>query len=204
MRAISEEEARKYLTPHLNKLILTVVESVNDYFNGLRYAAVRHEHSLRTSASVCHDKIKRSVENAFDGVPGTYYRTHRGLFTLVIDGAIALRFKKFNRKNLSVGIETQQLLAFNNQDVEQLEFPDMPPNGLLHIGYRLNKLETGIGGVYVSCRHGNNNLWIWDITEEGTTTTEHVLIPHPEVNVPSRRKITAKGANIGGGEVNAN
>jgi hypothetical protein len=204
MRAINEDEAYSHLSPYLGKLLSAVKDSVNDYFSGARYSQTRHEHSLRSAASICHDKIKQAIIVAFESVPGAQLKTYRGLFMLSINGIVVLRFKKFNLKKLSAGIETQQLLAFNNQNPDQLELPDMPPNGLLHVGYQVNKLETGIESVYISCRHGKSNLWAWDITTEGMEVTEHVLVPMPETATPSRRKITAKIANSDGGEVNAN
>lgn len=204
MRAINEDEAYSHLSPYIGKLLTAVKDSVNDYFNGARYSQTRHEHSLRSAASICHDKIKQAIIDSFENVPGTHLKTYRGLFMLSINGVVVLRFKKFNLKKLSTGIETQQLLAFNNQNPDQLELADMPPNGLLHVGYLLNKLETGIESVYISCRHGKRNLWAWDITADGMKASEQVLVPMPETATPSRRKITAKIANSGGGEVNAN
>jgi len=204
LRAINEEEAYSHISPHLGMILSAVKDSVNDYFNGSKYSQVRHEHSSRSAASICHDKIKKSVIEKFEGVLGARHRTHHGLFTLLIDEVVVLRFKKFNNKRLSSGIATQQQLAFNNQEPEQLELPDMPPNGLLHVGYQLNKLESGVESVFITCRHGNDNLWTWDITAEGTKFTNQTLIPIPEpAATPSRRKITAKSANNVGGEVNA-
>lgn len=204
MRSINEDEAYAVLEPHLSLIKKTVVTSVNDYFYGINYAQVRHEHSPRSAASICHDKIKNSIIDSFSDIIGVSYKTNKGLFTLTIDGLVVLRFKKFNKKNLSSSVVTQQLLAFNNQDVEQLELPDMPPNGLLHVGYRLNQLETAIEDVIISCRHGNSNIWSWNLTKDSETIIEPIQIPSIETPVPSRRKITAKRESINGGEINAN
>ena len=203
MRPISEEEARQHLAPYIKRLCTAVTNSVNDYFTGPDYAKVRHKLSARSAASICHDEIKAAIIREFEGVAGVFFKNKRGLFLVIIEGTVVLRFKKFNKDQRASGIETQQMMAFNYQETQQLELPDMPPNGLLHVGYRVNKLQTGIEGVYITCRYGNDNLWGWSITPQGLDQVERVLVPLQEAAAPSRRKITAKGKDIIGGGVNA-
>lgn len=204
MRPINEEEARQHLTPYIRRLSTAVKNSVNNYFSGSEYASVRHKHSARTSASICHDEIKAAIIREFEGDTSVTFMNKKGLFLVVVEGIVVLRFKKFNKDQLSSGIETQQMMAFNHQEAQQLELPDMPPNGLLHIGYRVNNLQTGLEGVYVTCRYGNKNLWGWNITSQGIEEVESVLVPIEEATTPARRrKITAKGKDIIGGGVNA-
>lgn len=201
MRSITKEEAQKILLPHLERVRRAIINSINFYYSGDEYAKTRHRHSARTHASICHDLIISAIEREFDGVPGTYFVRRRGLFMLIIDGMIVLRFKKFGRNLLANGINTQQTIAFNSQEPEQLELAGMPPDGLLYAGYNTNKLQTGLQGIYITSRYKNSNRWVWDITvmEDNMKTFE---FPGKQTKTPTR-KVSARRKESDVGDSNA-
>ncbi len=99
------------------------------------------------------------MQREFDGIPGTRITIRKGLFLLVIDGIVVLKFKKFNHRMMSSNIPTFQSSLYLDQ-----ELPGMPPNGLLHVGYLIDKLNSNLDGIYITCRSGNMNVWTWPIS----------------------------------------
>jgi len=204
MVPISKERAMEILQPFIEKIRLSVVSAVNGYFKGPDYAKTRHKHSPRTAASICHDDIIEEIKKNFEGVSGAYHKTVKGLFMLTIKDSIVLRFKKFKNKEklISNGIPTQQALAFNLQDPTQLEFEDMPPDGLLHVGYVINSLGTAIDSIHVTYRFNKYNLWTWNITTANMEVAEQIIFPQTATTT-RKRKVTARGKNTGTGDNNA-
>jgi hypothetical protein len=200
---ISKIEAQTILAPYLDGIVRAVTGKINGYYNGPAYAQIRHSHSSRTDASICHDLIKQGIIDEFDGVSGVRFQTKRGLFLFIVKETVLLRFKKFKNNLLSTGVATQQAMSFNLQDTAQLELEGMPPDGLLHVGYIPNALETGVGKIYVTYRFGNHNIWDWDVTINERKIAEQIPFPQTTESVP-RRIIKAKGKkNTNVGDVNA-
>jgi len=199
MRIITKERAQEILTPYVGKIRSCVKGSVERYFSGHEFASVRHILSKRSDASNCHDLIVDAIMRDFENVPRTKCFYTNKLFLLTIEDYVVLRFKMFDQGLLSHGIHTQQLISFNHQEMQQLEFevPDMPPNGLLYVGYCLNQLRTGVEGVYITCRFGNHNVWEWDITEEQTAIIKHIEFQDSKPTPARRRKPTLKTNNVG-------
>jgi hypothetical protein len=197
MGAITKQEAQQILQPYIATLRNSVKTSVNKYYSGSEFAPVRHLLSKRSDASNCHDLIVDTIKNEFDNTSRTHYFYKNNLFLLTIEGRIALRFKMFDLNLLSHGIATQQLISFNNQEIEQIEFNDMPPDGLLHVGYCVNPLRTGVENVHITYRYGNNNLWEWDITEEQIAQVKQIELPNLEKTHTSKRKVMPKNRTVG-------
>jgi hypothetical protein len=199
---IRKADAQELLKPYIDRLHKVIVGKINYYFSGPAYSGVRHEHSSRSDASICHDLIKKGLEAEFEETSSVRFTKKRGLFIMVIKDTIVLRFNKFNKKLLSGGINTQQAMSLNLQDLTQLELDGMPPDALLHVGYIPNALETGVGQIHVAYRYGNDNVWTWDIT-----STEYVSDVLPFTGSakekPSRRKPKIKGKDKNVGDINA-
>lgn len=205
VQPILKEEAQSILEPYVDRIRHAVITAVNSYFQGPDYANTRFYHSPRTAASICHDHIVSEIKKAFEGVPGAYFTKRKGLFMLIIKDTVVLRFKKFNKNLLSNGIPTKQAIAFNLQDSIQLEFDNMPPDGLLHVGYVVNNLGTGIEGVYITYRYGNTNIWTWDVTfrdKADYKVAAQVTLPQV-ASTTKKRKVTAKRKDISAGDNHA-
>lgn len=197
-------EAQEILDPFVLRLKKAVTEAVQQYFTGTEYTATRYKHSPRTVASICHDHIVEGIRNEFEGVEGVRFYTRKSLFLMNIKDQLVLRFKKFNKNLLASGINTQQLELFNNQSLLQQEFDNMPPYGLLHVGYTVNNLSTNLNGVYITYRYGRKNIWTWDLSEL-EKSTKVVTVPSRQKDTPRRkRNITAKGKETIVGDLNAN
>lgn len=196
MQPIPKEQAQTILEPLVDKIRKAIKTAVNGYYQGTDYSETRYRHSARTAASICHDDIVEEIQNEFENVPGARFGKKRGLFTLCVYDTVLLRFKKFNKNLLSNSITTRQALAFNLQEPAQLELDEMPPDGLLHVGYTVNKLATEVTGVFVTYRYGNQNIWTWDITHEANVAQQIAFPSHTQEATP-RRKIRAKTTSVG-------
>jgi hypothetical protein len=197
MRTITKKEAEIILHPYIDTILNCVKNSVNSYFSGADFSKIRPRFSKRTDASICHDLIIDSIVNEFESAPRTRCFYRNNLFLLIIEEKVVLRFKMFDQNLLSHSIPTKQLFLFNNQDVEQLELPDMPPHALLHVGYCLNELRTKVKDVYITYRKGNYNLWDWLLTEEIVSNVAEIQYPEIKTSPAPKRKVTAKNKNIG-------
>lgn len=191
MEPLRKEKAKDILGPYINRIQEAVKRAVNGYYLNGQYSSVRHIHSSRSAASLCHDHIKAEIKQEFEGVPGVTYSEKRGLFTLNVQGSVVLRFKKFNKNLMSSNIQTKQITAFVLQQPAQLELNEMPPDGLLHVGYVMNKLGTGIEKIYVTYRYANINIWEWD-TSENTAIQPVLTLPNTPATPSKRRRVKAK------------
>lgn len=193
MDPMPKEQAKIILGPYISRIQEAVKRAIKDYYMSGQYAGVRYIHSPRTAANVCHDHIKAEIKREFESTPGVSYSEKRGSFTLNVQGAAVLRFKKFNKNLLSSNIKTNQVTAFLLQQPMQLELDGLPPDGLLHVGYIMNRLGTDIEKIYVTYRYADVNIWEWDTSEEYSV--------QPVINFPAlpatstetkKRKVKAK------------
>jgi len=204
MKGISKEEAKEILSPHIPLILNCVQNGVSMYFTSPQIAFFRTMFTKRSDASNCHDIIVKMISTAFEGTPGArnYYRNK--LFLLNFVNRVVLRFKLFDRNLMSHNIMTSQQISIIAQDIEQLELEDMPPDGLLHVGYCMNELRTGVEKVYITYRNGNHNEWVWDLMEEATPAKQQIDIEDIQPARTTKRKITAKSNLVGDINENAN
>lgn len=191
MEPLRKEKAKDILGPYITKIQDAVKRAVNGYYLTGQYSGVRHIHSPRSAASLCHDHIKAEIKQEFEDVPGVTYSEKRGLFTLNVQGTVVLRFKKFNKHLMSSNIQTKQITAFVLQQPTQLELDGMPPDGLLHVGYVMNNLGTGIEKICVTYRYANVNIWEWD-TSENTVLQPVLTLPNTPAVSSNKRRVKAK------------
>ncbi|WP_017688009.1 hypothetical protein [Paenibacillus sp. PAMC 26794] len=206
MEALLKADAIEILEPYIVRIKEAVSIAVMEYFLGNEYALTRHKHSARTAASICHDNIKDQIKMKFEDLPKTRIKERSGLFMLIIEEKIILRFKKFDGNLMSSGIATNQAMAYDLHDTVQLELDGMPANGLLYVGYTLNSLQSNIDGVFITSRYGNVNIWDWEVTNEGEIPTiQPVLFPQPTTTetTTKKRRVRAKDKSISAGDMNA-
>lgn len=195
---ITKGEAQELLSPYLNLIQEAVTEAVNNYYSATELSPWRAKLSKRSHASNCHDLVVSAIIERFEREPGTRCFYEKNLFLLSIKGRVVLRFKMFDQNLMPHGIETKQMLALSYQDTSQLEFDDMPPDGLLHVGYCLNPLHTGVEKVYITYRYGKINVWDWDITQTQQSNVEQIQFKQQTNTKPAaKRKPKLKTKDVG-------
>lgn len=116
-------------------------------------------------AIIVHNHITDLARKEFaDDYPSVQIADNRGFLTLTFEDKVVIRFKKFRNKNfVTSGIPTVQ----QQQYQLQFEFPDLPQAATkLVAGYLLNRLQTSVETVAVTCSIGSDVRWILDITGE--------------------------------------
>ncbi|MBD2846253.1 hypothetical protein IDH44_13690 [Paenibacillus sp. IB182496] len=197
MRGISKEEAVELLEPYIYKIKASVLNPINDYFTNPALTLHRQKLSKRSDASNCHDLIVDQIKMEFEQHPRTRLLHKNKVFFLIVEERVLLRFKLFDHKNLGRSINTIQSTKLNNQEIEQLELENMPPDGLLHVGYCINTLRTGVDNICVTYRQGDQNLWEWDLLEGGSNNVKQIeIFPH-EQPMDRKRKPRPKTDNVG-------
>jgi hypothetical protein len=160
-RAISQEEAKRILEPHLAKLRDCVEKAWAEY-QGAHYADVRHHHTTRSRASLIHDHIVAYARQYFQGDPHVRIFTKRGRTMANISDKLLVRFKKLDARKRSRGVPTEQFVLFG----AQIDF-DGIPSSLTHleVGYVLDGLQTELAGVYITCPNIRSVEWFIDLRE---------------------------------------
>jgi len=161
---------------------------------------VQAAHTPRTRASAVHDHMVSRAREAFGSVPHAQCTDYGGLFMVLLYGRIAMRFKKLDDEFRSSNIPTQQSLDFVRQESE---LPGIKSMTNLQAGYRLNRLQTGLEGVYVACPQGSYNHWITELPIEsgfaGASVVEFPVTPPKTPTTTFVLKNVAKDADAGEG-----
>lgn len=170
---LSHAEAETILDPYKG-LLREVVDSAWRDYCSLRNN-IPHVFTPRTRASIIHDFMVSHARNKLAGIKGVRLLDVGGLFLVEINEKILIRFKKLNDDKMPNNIPTQQALDF----MEQLELPGMPHIIRLVVGYELNKLQTGIQAISVTCPRGTKKEWHFELEGVVTEVADIVELPTP-------------------------
>lgn len=101
----------------------------------------------------------------------------KGLFLLIFNERVCIRFKKLDGKMMSRNIPTQRTLFY----LHQLELPEIPEITKMIAGYKLDRLQTEIEGVHITYPRGTKSIpWhlelgvdnVYDIPKHDTNEKE--------------------------------
>lgn len=166
MPLIEQVDAIQFLQPHLFGIHGIVSGGWNDYMSC--YPDVhRLIHSSITRASIVHDHIIDRASRYLQTQPGVRLHEVKGLKALVIDDQYAIRFKKLDESGISRNQPTKQVQDFR----EQIPLPGIHTVYNLEAGYVLDKLETGIAKICITCPNGGRNYWEYEIQDTGATVS---------------------------------
>ena len=179
----------------LSRVITTAWEDYQAYPFDVQAA-----HTPRTRASAVHDHMVSRAREAFGSVLHAQCTEYGGLFMVLLYGRIAMRFKKLDDDFRSSNIPTQQSLDFVRQESD---LPGIKSMTNLQAGYRLNRLQTDLEGVYVACPRGSYNHWITELSIEpgsaGASVVEFPGVPPKTPTTTFVLKGPTKDADAGEG-----
>lgn len=149
---------------------------------------IRANMSPRSRACIVNDQTVHYARQEFESDKTVaFVRGRGGLFMLGILGAFLLRFKKLRSNLRSSNIPTQQSMAF----LEQAAIENTPAATHINAGYILNKMQTVIAGMYVTCPAGKRLEWVIDLAQvSGTNVTP---MPQRPVQPKPRTTFVPKG-----------
>jgi hypothetical protein len=185
MNAVPQEEVVSRLGKALPALTSCIARAWARY--GEYPAELRMAHSSRSRASLIHDHAIDFARQHFDVHPGSQCQEIRKLFLVYFDAGIVVRFKKLDEKFRVSNIHTQQCMKF----MDQLPLPSFGETINLHVGYRLNRLQTDLEGIYLACPNGpTTNAWVMHIGNTASGDDALSLVPH--LPIPPAPPATAK------------
>lgn len=167
-----------------DKLAEAIQKGLRDYRN--EYASVAHIHSARSRSSIINDHIIYHARRIFEGEPGVEIKKWRGMFYLLFDGKVALRFKKLNRKKLASNIQTDQIRCFDRQQ------PFLPGTHeeITHTnaGYIPNTLGTDSRAMLITRPNGRHRIaWFIPVGDSGATSLFETSVVPPSALPGSKR-----------------
>lgn len=158
MNLVSQKEVVDRLGKALPALASCISQAWEIY--GRYPAELRVDHTSRSRASLIHDHATSLARQHFDVRAGSHCQEIRKLFLVYFDSGIIVRIKKLDENFRTSNIRTQQCLNF----MDQLALPTLGDTVNLHVGYRLNALQTDLEGIYLACPSGaNGNAWVMSL-----------------------------------------
>ena len=191
---LSKEEAEFILAPHKLRLQNCIESAWNDLHRLKEY--LPHIVTPRTRANLMHDFMVSHARNEFDGVKNVRLCDMNGLFLLILEERINIKFKKLNDDKMPSNIPTQQ----NDFFMQQLDLPGIESANNLIAGYELNTLATDLHEITITCPMGNRNEWYINLGySAGINNVIDITSPNkPDlpIRVSEKHKKVAKESNV--------
>ncbi len=113
--------------------------------------------SRRTRANLIYDWMLDTARREFAAVPGVEFVEveSKGLVLMRLDEQILVRFKKFDDARRPRNYQTAHARMYN----QQMSLPEIPTATRVYCGYRLNRFQTDIRDVSISCMSGRRVEW---------------------------------------------
>lgn len=163
MNLLSKNETDGILNPYkksLKEIILKGWQCYKDEDQGNAY-----RHGLITKAMLIHDYIVDFARQEFHNNPNINILNLKGLFLLVIENKIYIRFNKLDAYLRPAKSTSNQFNSFINQlDLFKLEIESKSLN--LIAGYLINDSWENIKAIHVCCPLEQSNLWTIKIYDE--------------------------------------
>lgn len=178
MHDASQEQVVGILKNELPLLAGCLYKAWDTYNNYPKELKVHH--TPRSRASLIHDHAVAYAMECFESRIGSSCHMINKLFIVAFSHGIAVRFKKLDECLRASNIATQQSIDFMSQ--VPLPAIDIPIN--LHVGYKLNQLETDIEGIYITQpTSAYSNAWFFELEYDRSAaisaTVSSITTPSP-------------------------
>jgi len=194
------KDAQALLENIHQELILSIRNGFGDWLkirafsNTLEGGSVNYK--PRTKAGIIHDHIEKFVRATFADREGIQVDEFNGVFGMVVQNELFLRFKKMDGSYSVRSLYTHQHTKYMRQG--QIDgFPHEPT--FLFVGYIPDRTWSNIKGVYVACWIGKNLEWV---DEFGKYSIESAVLnfdaKENEVIKEIERRIKLKPGKKGG------
>lgn len=168
------KEAQPLLTTIHQDLLNVIQSGFSDWLKIREFANKMDGGSLdykpRTKAGIIHDHIEKYVRSTFSGREGIMVDDFKGVFGMVLEDALFIRFKKMDSTYSVRNLYTRQHKTYMKQG--QMDgFPNKPT--FLFAGYIPDRTWSSIKGIYVACWLGDTLEWV---DEFGRYTAEQQIL----------------------------
>ena len=141
---------------------------LREFSNSLDGGSVNYK--ARTKAGIIHDHIEKHVKNQFVGRENVLVDDFNGVFGMVLDDRLFIRFKKMDSTYSVRNLYTRQHRLYMGQG-QIAGFPDQPT--FLFAGYIPDKTWSSVKGIYIACWQGDVLEWV---DEFGRYSAEQVIL----------------------------
>lgn len=200
MKPVEKSVALKLLGNNLDLIHNCVRSGWADFLKKFS-ASQRMVMSTRSRRCLVNDLIVLRARAVFEGNVEAVCMDIQGMFVVAFESGVAVRFKKLDDSFKASGIPTTQSLDFMRQE----GLPGVGDGIHLHAGYRLDRFEAELEGVYLACpRSRTANHW-WHELKEGeiSATGETVVLPFDPSGPVSPEERPFKIVRRGGEEKDA-
>jgi hypothetical protein len=174
-RQILRLQEAKPILQTIHQDLLTVIQSgFNDWLKIREYASTLDggpvNYKSRTKAGIIHDHIEKYVRGQFSDRENIIVDDFNGVFGMVIQEELFIRFKKMDSTYSVKSLYTNQHTTYMKQG--QIEgFPEKPT--FLFAGYIPDVTWSSIKGIYVACWINDTLEWV---DEFGKYTAEQAVL----------------------------
>jgi hypothetical protein len=173
MRKLSRDRALALIEPHKERFWRICEESWERWMQHPDRTLLHP----RTRANLIYDWMLDAARREFAGVPSAEFVEieSKGLTMLRLDGQLLVRFKKLDESRMPRNYPTRHAREYNLQ----MSLPEIPAATRVFCGYRLNKFETEIRDVSITCTNGAGIAWYIDIEPAEPSV---IRLPEPDAS----------------------
>ncbi|MET6997836.1 hypothetical protein [Chitinophaga defluvii] len=186
---LSQEQVENIARQYYPKIASAIADAFADYMalraQGSSTGVV--DFKPRTCASLIHDFIKVRIKEQIGEDADISLGEFNGIFGILVQGSVFIRFKKFNDDLTTSNVKTDQSENYNKQ-ANFAGFGGEPT--LLTAGYRPDKSWTSILNIHVVCRAGDVIIWQKDLTSEVKQTSMFTM--EEEQNTTTTNRVSVK------------
>jgi len=194
-------EAKPILQDIHEDLLLVIRSGFSDWLRIREFAGTLEggpvNYKARTKAGIIHDHIEKFVRAQFSRREATQVDDFNGIFGMVVQNRLFIRFKKMDSTYSVRSLYTLQHSAYMKQ-AQIPGFPEEPT--FLFAGYIPDRTWSNIKGIYVACWIGETLEWV---DEFGRYSAEQAILDfdQPENKtigeIEKRIKLKRKGDGRG-------
>ncbi|MEP7191254.1 MAG: hypothetical protein ABI903_00130 [Actinomycetota bacterium] len=181
---LSEEQCREIITPHMARLAAAVEQGVRQWTDvqldpnvPSRFKAGLLQIGNRSKSSLISDWVRVAVETEFADVPHVLVRRKGQIFYLVVDGRVAIEFKKFSGPSLTVSRNRTYRQVNITGQTQLVADAEVTPTWLT-VGYLLDATGLGIKKIAAACRLGLELQYSFDLETTADLLPFTVLPDH--------------------------
>ena len=190
---IDKDEAIKILSPFVSRIEAAVSEAFKHYLDLEMIGneqLVFMDFKTRTKAGIIHDIIEVKIKETFYNEPNVKIGIWNGIFGLLIEEKLFIRFNKLDQSNLPSQYPTKQAKKYLNQTIID-GLPDNPT--LLFAGYNPDKTWTKIKSIQIVCIDAFKPIWTHDlISQTGFEQVSLFTDEEKDIPVPTLNRVKVK------------
>lgn len=185
-----EADVREILTPEREEIIRQAYKAAWEDWIGSPDRSKRSRWP-RTRANDLFEYAANHIFAGFAVDAGAHFIFHRETYKLFLDNRLVIRFKYGNQKGLGSNVDTRQISAFCDP---QVDLPGMTGVQKIEVDYMLNATETAITQILVVARNNKKSLWSYAINGTGGAAVIPLSLPQQpapsvdEMVVPRKAK----------------